>query len=238
MQFFFGGRGGGIRGKCLVLFWDWPPCGFPVTSDLTPNTPVSSVGSSCSSRSRPGEDPPAEPPGPFFRFSGPACSFLFLFSFLFFGEVKTVVVGISFVQAAGRAQRWVRGSGTVWAPQPSSQTCLLVCDYFDRRWLWIPHCVQSPDCSIPSLPKVAPPADNTLDTCIYVWFVFPTRFPFQIVVSIVLTLEYLLLAFSSHINLITWWWVVLLPRMIVYNFIPFISGYSVNIVIHCLFLTW
>lgn len=28
----------------------------------------------------------------------------------------------------------------------------------------------------------------------------------------------------------------MLPRMIVYNFIPFISGYSVNIVIHCLFL--
>lgn len=46
MQFFFWEEGGDISVKCLILFWDWPPCGFPVTPDLTPNTPEASVGSS------------------------------------------------------------------------------------------------------------------------------------------------------------------------------------------------
>lgn len=103
MQFFFWEEGGDVSVKCLVLFWDWPPCGFPVTSDLTPNTPQASVGSS---RPVPVLEKALS------RASRPLL-LVFRTCVAFFCEVKTVVVGISFVQAAGGAQG---GAGGALAP--------------------------------------------------------------------------------------------------------------------------
>lgn len=96
------GGGGDISVKCLVLFWDWPPCGFPVTSDLTPNTPEASVGSSR--------------PVPVLEKALSRASRPLLLVFrtcVAFCEVKTVVVGISFVKAAGGAER---GAGETLDP--------------------------------------------------------------------------------------------------------------------------
>lgn len=88
----------------------------------------------------------------------------------------------------------------------------------------------------PPYPKSAP-ADNTLDrVCVYMFSLFLLVCSLQTVLSIV-GLRLSILPFSPVNTLIPYGGFVMLPRMIVYNFIPFISGYSVNIVIHCLFLT-
>lgn len=86
--------------------------------------------------------------------------------------------------------------------------------------LWISDCIDVTS----RFPSILTPADDTLDTCKYVCLVcFRYISPFlQTVSSIVWFLESFLSCLLSDLKqkkvfLITWCWVVILPRMIVYK---------------------
>lgn len=113
--------------------------------------------------------------------------------------MKTVVVGISFVRATGGAQ--CRPEDNLKASELRSRSTKCVCwsviilieDNYESLTVHSLLTVVFPVCL-----KLRP-----LLTTHWILVYMFGLFSFQIVVSIVLTLEYLLLAFSSHINLIT-----------------------------------